>query len=138
MSEEEKNTIREQHLGGMKVMTENFSKLLNSKLGDAKPIVSEQTSGVNTNTKLTDDIKDLMKKVYLKYQPLGRQGLENNSKKDSDVLKIQKYFNSTGNLGKGQKYESLIEDGIFGGNTFWQVNNMLGAVDREWWSKHRY
>jgi hypothetical protein len=42
MSEEEKNSIREQHAGGMKVMTENFNKLLNSKLGDSKPLVSEQ------------------------------------------------------------------------------------------------
>lgn len=44
MSEEEKNSIREQHAGGMKVMTENFSKLLNSKLGDAKPLVKEDTN----------------------------------------------------------------------------------------------
>jgi hypothetical protein len=38
LTEQEKNAIREQHTGGMKVMTENFSKLLNSKLGDVKPI----------------------------------------------------------------------------------------------------
>jgi len=43
LSEQEKNSIREQHTGGMKVMTESFSKLLNSKLGDVKPLVSEQT-----------------------------------------------------------------------------------------------
>jgi hypothetical protein len=43
LTEEEKNSIREQHAGGMKVMTENFSKLLNSKLGDAKPLVNEQS-----------------------------------------------------------------------------------------------
>jgi hypothetical protein len=42
LSEEEKNSIREQHTGGMKVMTENFSKLLNSKLGDSKPLVEEE------------------------------------------------------------------------------------------------
>ena len=42
LSEEEKNAIREQHTGGMKVMTENFNKLINSKLGDSKPLVSEQ------------------------------------------------------------------------------------------------
>ena len=42
LSEEEKNTIREQHEGGMKVMTENFSKLINAKLGDSKPLVNEQ------------------------------------------------------------------------------------------------
>jgi hypothetical protein len=41
LSDEEKNSILEQHTGGMKVMNENFSKLLNSKLGDAKPLVSE-------------------------------------------------------------------------------------------------
>ena len=41
LSEQEKNSIREQHTGGMNVMTENFSRLLYSKLGDAKPLVSE-------------------------------------------------------------------------------------------------
>lgn len=39
LSIEEKNSIREQHSGGMKVVTENFSRLLNSKLGDSKPLV---------------------------------------------------------------------------------------------------
>jgi hypothetical protein len=42
LSEQEKNAIREQHTGGMKVVTENFNKLLGSKLGDVKPLVSEQ------------------------------------------------------------------------------------------------
>ena len=41
MSEEEKNSIREQHSGGMKVMTENFNKLINSKLGDSKPLTEQ-------------------------------------------------------------------------------------------------
>jgi hypothetical protein len=42
LTEQEKNSIREQHTGGMKVMTESFSKLVNSKLGDSKPLVSEK------------------------------------------------------------------------------------------------
>ena len=42
LTEQEKNSIREQHTGGMKVMTESFSKLINSKLGDSKPLVSEK------------------------------------------------------------------------------------------------
>ena len=42
MSEQEKNSIREQHSGGMKVMTKNFSKLINSKLGDSKPLLKEE------------------------------------------------------------------------------------------------
>ena len=43
LTEQEKNAIREQHTGGMKVINENFSKLINSKLGDSKPLVAEQT-----------------------------------------------------------------------------------------------
>ena len=42
LTEQEKNAIREQHTGGMKVMTENFSKLVSSKLGDSKPLVKEE------------------------------------------------------------------------------------------------
>ena len=50
LSEQEKNSIREQHTGGMKVMTENFHKLLNSKLGDSKPLVNEQVLPQRPNT----------------------------------------------------------------------------------------
>lgn len=41
LSNEEKNSIREQHTGGMTIMTESFSRLLKAKLGDAKPLVNE-------------------------------------------------------------------------------------------------
>ena len=51
LTEQEKNSIREQHTGGMKVMTESFSKLLNSKLGDVKPMVSEQVSNNSVDLK---------------------------------------------------------------------------------------
>lgn len=42
ISEEEKNAIREQHTGGMKLNTEKFKQLLETKQGDVKPFVSEQ------------------------------------------------------------------------------------------------
>ena len=41
LTEKEKNSIREQHTGGMKVVTENFSKLMNAKSGSVKPLVTE-------------------------------------------------------------------------------------------------
>ena len=47
LTEKEKNSIREQHTGGMKVVTENFSKLINSKSGDVKPLVNEREEGEN-------------------------------------------------------------------------------------------
>ena len=67
LSEQEKNSIREQHTGGMKVMTESFSKLINSKLGDVKPLVSEQTfpsSGTTSGETTTNPFKNpgLLKK----------------------------------------------------------------------------
>ena len=42
LTEEEKNSIREQHTGGMNIVTENFSKLIKTKSGDVKPLVNEQ------------------------------------------------------------------------------------------------
>jgi hypothetical protein len=41
LSDEEKNNIREQHTGGKKIVIENFNKLVNTKLGDAKPFLNE-------------------------------------------------------------------------------------------------
>jgi hypothetical protein len=43
LTEKEKNSIREQHIGGMNVVTENFSKLINTKSGDVKPLVTENS-----------------------------------------------------------------------------------------------
>jgi len=45
LSNEEKNNIRKQHTGGMSVMTENFGRLMNAKLGNAKPLINEQNVG---------------------------------------------------------------------------------------------
>ena len=42
MSFEERQNIREQHTGGMKVMSGSFRRLVNAKLGDSKPLISEQ------------------------------------------------------------------------------------------------
>jgi DNA-binding ferritin-like protein len=63
LSNEEKNSIREQHTGGMNVMTENFSKLMNSKLGDSKPLVSEEEKDNKTADFISDIKKELNRKV---------------------------------------------------------------------------
>ena len=132
LSNEEKNSILEQHTGGMKVMNEKFSKLLNSKLGDAKPLVSEQVKST-----IPQNILEIMKKVILKYKPMGLQGLSKNVKTDDDVLKIQKYFNKSGMLGPNEKYPFLKEDGILGAKTYSQINNMIGSIDKNFWIQNR-
>jgi hypothetical protein len=42
LSEEEKNSIREQHEGGMKLDTSRFRTLLESKSGEVKPLVEQE------------------------------------------------------------------------------------------------
>jgi len=43
LSEEEKNSIREQHEGGMKVNVDRFKTLMESKSGNVKPLISEES-----------------------------------------------------------------------------------------------
>jgi hypothetical protein len=61
LTEEEKNSIRGQHTGGMNVVTENFSKLINTKSGDAKLFLNEQ----QVNEKNVGDCLSAMKTVII-------------------------------------------------------------------------
>ena len=45
LSESEKNEILKQHTDVIKVVSENFDKLTESKLGNVKPLISEQIGG---------------------------------------------------------------------------------------------
>ena len=45
ISEEEKNRIREQHTGGMKIATDKFKMLVETKQGDIKPYLNENIVG---------------------------------------------------------------------------------------------
>lgn len=43
LSEEEKNSIREQHEGGKKIVIENFKNLIETKSGDVKLFLNSKT-----------------------------------------------------------------------------------------------
>jgi hypothetical protein len=58
LTEEEKNSIRGQHTGGMNVVTENFSKLINTKSGDAKPFLNE--NAINEGRTPSNDLVTLL------------------------------------------------------------------------------
>ena len=49
ISRQEKNSILEQYSGGKRLQIENFSKLVNSKLGDVKTLISEEESMMDGN-----------------------------------------------------------------------------------------
>jgi len=103
LTEQEKNSIREQHTGGMKVMTENFSKLVNSKLGDVKPLVSEQTqalpsSGTTSGDTTTNPFKnpDLLKKYVGKqfnvYDPIEKRNKPDRIGYNYSTFEIKKAY----------------------------------------------
>jgi hypothetical protein len=85
LSNEEKNSIREQHTGGMNVMTENFSKLLNSKLGDSKPLVSEQTLTAGNAVSQKPTTMSSKVKMLIGY-------LKNNGYTSSEIYQAQQYI----------------------------------------------
>ena len=87
LTEQEKRAILEQHTGGMKVMTENFSKLLNSKLGDVKPI-NEQWAGdrFKDSTVVMGDKGDWLGNIAKQaFKPNGREFLLSYSCGDSNL-----------------------------------------------------
>jgi hypothetical protein len=51
LTEVEKNAIREQHSGGMKVNTEKFNLMVEKKLGEVKPLVNEQVKTLTVGSK---------------------------------------------------------------------------------------
>ena len=89
LSEEEKNAIREQHAGGMKVITENFSKLVNTKLGDSKPLVSEKTD--KTKNSVTEETITEGVKVIVRYST--EFGSDSSLIDVTEIPKFSKRFN---------------------------------------------
>ena len=61
LSEEEKNSIREQHEGGMKLDTSRFRTLLESKSGNVKPLVEQD--GPSTEDMPLDPIEDELEEM---------------------------------------------------------------------------
>ena len=75
MSEEEKNSIREQHRDKLKVVTENFSKLMNSKSGNVKlyPSTLNETEGELNNPNWSK-IKSGLESVGFKFREYNEKG----------------------------------------------------------------
>jgi hypothetical protein len=55
LSNEEKNRIREQYEGGMSIDNSKFKKLVETKLGDAKPLVMEESEEVDINSLMGEE-----------------------------------------------------------------------------------
>ena len=66
ISEEEKNSIREQHEGGMNVSIENFKSLVETKSGEAKPYLNEmkEEEVMEQDNKVVTISSDQMKMLH--------------------------------------------------------------------------
>ena len=82
ISEEEKNAIREQHTGGMKLNTEKFKKLLETKQGEVKPYLNESPVQMQAN-QMAQDLLDQVKSGEATPDPSLKQGIVDCIKKGS-------------------------------------------------------
>ena len=102
LTEEEKNSIREQHTGRINVATENFSKLINTKSGDAKPFLMEQ------ETQVQQDVKTVTNNV-------ASEGIKN----VTPEMMSSPQFKGT--------YSGYVFGGVFNGvNYEWDCNGVPG------------
>jgi hypothetical protein len=62
LSEEEKNSIRAKHTGSLEVNTSKFSKLVESTLGDAKPMINEDETDMKEKTMTVQDMYNTLTK----------------------------------------------------------------------------
>lgn len=70
MTEEQKNAIREQHSGGMKIDLGKFKQMVETKLGDPKPFLNEkqiveQGLFTNNNPEINKIIKECVTSLRL-------------------------------------------------------------------------
>jgi hypothetical protein len=88
MSEEEKSFIRGQHTGGKVFDTTKFRKLLEYKLGNVKPLISEQGTetypSTDNETTSTNDIPECNSKMEARNEPIPGGGGEENPRPGGD------------------------------------------------------
>lgn len=77
--ENEKNRIRKQHKGGVKLIIENFQKLVNTELGSVKPLLEQENEHVeflekNYVSRLTQDGFKVVSKINLPNGEYKKQG----------------------------------------------------------------
>lgn len=104
MSESEKNSIREQHTGGMKLSNEKFRNLVGAKLGDVKTLVKEsRTIAEQKEFKDTADINQIMDLGYRFMMARNPDGPKNKEGFEAALEDLKWIFKSTINNIEGQR-----------------------------------
>jgi hypothetical protein len=90
ISEEEKQSILEQHKGGMKVFNENFNKMVNKKLGHVE-LYEQSDIRIDDTTLSTKTISDLP-------EPIRRRAFEIGQRSSDFTSFLRQRKNNMGNL----------------------------------------
>jgi hypothetical protein len=118
LSSEEKSRILEQHSGGKSIDTSKFKRLLESKLGDAKPLLNEEERDAQQDVnKFKENIgllkkrfDDMMSQAVVAYK---KSGLNNTDSKSIYVKeKYDRYFNDLLNYDYKEHMSILSSDFI--------------------------
>jgi hypothetical protein len=133
LTEEEKNSIREQHTGGKKIMIENFNKLINSTLGNSKPLM-EQKDNEPKNKMVWDKLVSKLKTI--KYQPYIITSNKDNY--GNDYLQSLNWgLNSPKNKSTESNYGlSVVSDKDYMVLTSQDTNKLSDLFN--WWKKRGY
>jgi hypothetical protein len=133
LSNEEKNSIREQHTGGMNVVTENFNRLLGSKLGDSKPLVETEelpegmfNRELSKTDKLKRDINDAISRKIASPRTTGVSGKWSYGEVEKSMEQILDDIEDVVSRYRGEESETLEEQSVLGGfgNTV-EISNEL-------------
>ena len=132
MSEQEKNAIREQHTGGMKLSNEKFRNLVEGKLGDVKTLVKEsRTIAEQKEFKDTADINQIMDLGYRFMMSRNPDGPKNKEGFESALDDLKWIFKSTISNIEGQRrgMGDMMETKQETKESFWDLNFGRPTVD---------
>jgi hypothetical protein len=122
LSNEEKNSIREQHTGGMNVVTENFNRLLGSKLGDSKPLVETEelpegmfSRELSKTDKLKRDINDAISRKIASPKTTGVSGKWSYGEEEKSMEQILNDIEDVVSRYRGEESESFVSEQVLPG-----------------------
>lgn len=133
LSEQEKNAIREQHTGGMKLSNEKFRNLVEGKLGDVKTLVKESNTSKRfgkkgiaeqLETKEKSDINNIMDLGYRFMMSRNPDGPKNKEGFEAALEDLKWIFKSTINNIEGQRrgVGDMMETKQETKESFWDLN----------------
>lgn len=112
LSEEEKNSIREQHTDRIKIDTSKFKSLMESKLGDVKPLVEQSFKGSKVISESYREVEDLDNWIEANHDFISPNSLEEAVKEifnlGGDVSSEKRIEKDNGGIEYGENWNKIL------------------------------